>query len=612
MCGIIAYLGNKEAFPILMEGLTILQNRGYDSAGITTISKRQQLVTTKSASRETTCDSLRYLAETRQQHSGNTIGLGHSRWASHGEKTQKNSHPHHDITDRFSLVHNGVIENYLTIRKFLESHQIICSTETDTEVVVQLVYYYTTTGLNFTESFQKALSHLEGSWALVIVDRETPNKMLVARRGSPLLLGVSENQIYVASEAVAFQSYTSQTVSVNKDEMVEILYENGQINLSIDLTDRIKTANKETILMSPEPYPHWTLREINEQPFAISAALNNGLRILDGKAILAGLDSKREALLKIKNLIIVGCGTSRHAGLYIANIMRNISGFNTVQVVDASEFDSSYLNTNDIGLLALSQSGETKDVMRCLELVEDRSNVTTFSVVNSVGSQVARTTECGVYLNAGREVAVASTKAFTAQITVLSVVSVWFAQQRHRNLDQSESLLNSLNKLSECYTETLQKVDQQCQILANYLKTCSTAFILGKGLSAEIASEAALKIKEIGYLQAEGYPGGSLKHGPFALIEKGIPIMLIILNDPERSYMESTLSEVKSREAYTVVVTDIPDFNQADLNIVIPDNGWLTSLIAVLPFQLTAYYLSVLKGIDPDKPRNLAKTVTII
>ncbi len=639
MCGITAYIGNKNAAQIILEGLIILQNRGYDSAGISTINDNNKIITTKSASKNTTCDSIKTLTELLDNHGCNNIGIGHTRWATHGSKNNINAHPHNDITNRFSLVHNGVIENHNEIRKFLVNNEIECVSDTDTEVIVQLIYYLSNNGMEFEEAVRETTRRLEGTWGLVILDRETPNTLIVARHGSPILIGMGQDEMFVGSEGSAFQKYTTQYISLNNNEIAIIKYNKNmsmgqKIEIVISLilgpnespkiteikfdNDRIKSVNKEKILLSPDPYPHWTIREINEQPYSIKAALNNGGRIINETTVsLGGLNRNKNRLLDIKNLIIIGCGTSLHSGLFMSRIMRQMCGFHSVQVVDGSEFDISYISTQNTGILVLSQSGETKDVMRCLEMVSNSGNddnIVTFSVVNRVGSQVARTTNCGVYLNAGREVAVASTKAFTSQVAVLSLISVWYAQNRNIHKNSRSVLIKSIMRLSTCYNTILisSEIDHGCDTVSHYLKDQTTCFILGKGLASYIAYEGALKIKEIGYLHAEGYPGGSLKHGPFALIEDGTPIILILLDDNDRSYMESTISEVKSRGAYTIVITNISGYNEGNINITIPTNGPLSALLSVVPLQIISYKLSLLKGINPDKPKNLAKTVTVI
>lgn len=607
MCGIFAYTGDRQAGDIILEGLIILQNRGYDSVGITTLS--DQYTTTKSASEEETSDGIVKLGQTISKHAGNKIGIGHTRWATHGPKTIKNTHPHFDNSKRFALVHNGVIENYSDIKEYLKSEGILCSTETDSEVIVQLLGYYAKSN-SFPAALKKTLSDLEGTWGLAILDLENPKVLTLTRRGSPLLVGLGKEEYFVSSEISAFSRYTTHYISLEDDEIVTI--DNNQIYLENNIEDRLLISkNPEAILLSPSPYQHWTLREIKEQEHSILNCLNNKGRIRDqAQAHLGGLESNKENLLKIKNLVIIGCGTSKHAGDFGAFLLRKISGFDSVSVVDAAEFDSDYCKYPNLGILSLSQSGETQDVLRCLKIFKG----TSFSIVNKVDSSIARTTKCGVYCNAGREVAVASTKAFTSTVCILTLVAIWFAQNRDLSLEERKDFISCLHKLPLCFANILNDkvLDQKCDQVAAYLKNATRLFILGKGASTSIAYEGALKIKEIGYLHAEGYPGGSLKHGPFALIEKGTPIIIILLNNETRPYMESTIEEVKSRGAYTITITDIPNHLSSDLILRIPSSDCLTALLAVIPLQLIAYKLSVSKGINPDKPRNLAKVVTVI
>lgn len=607
MCGIFAYSNSKytkNAGEIILEGLTILQNRGYDSVGITTISNNNY-ITTKSSSEEDTCDGIIKLSQSISKHSGADIGIGHTRWATHGAKTVRNCHSHFDVSKRFCVVHNGVIENYMQIKNFLQEKNIHCVSETDTEVIVQLLYYYSTL-YEFSKALKETLSHLEGTWALAILDLENLDTIVATRRGSPLLIGVGINEHFISSEVSAFARYTTKYINLNNDEIIFIK------NNNINLEERIQISqNTDTILLSPAPFTHWTLREIKEQETSIIKAMNNGGRIKNGHSVnLGGLESNKQELLQIKNLIIIGCGTSKHAGDFAAFLFRKISGFDTVTVIDASEFNLDFCNSPNVGILALSQSGETQDVLRCLK----DFTKTSFSVVNKVDSLIAKTTKCGVYLNAGREVAVASTKSFTSTVCVLSLVAIWFAQNRNLHKNIREDTISYLNKLPLCFKYSLNdhELDAQCDKVAEYLKTADKLFILGKETSVSIAYEAALKIKEIIYLHAEGYPGGSLKHGPFALIEKGTPIMIILLNNQSRSYMESTINEVKSRGAFVITFTDIIDHDFSDIVIQLPQCDIYTSLLAIIPLQLIAYKLSCMKNINPDKPRNLAKVVTVI
>ena len=604
MCGIFSYTGTKKAGKIILEGLTILQNRGYDSVGITTLNTNE-FTTTKFSSVKETSDGIQQLSQSINKHGYNKIGIGHTRWATHGSKSIKNSHPHFDIDERFAIVHNGIIENYLEIKKFLKEKNIYCSTETDTEVIVQLLSYYNKKTNDVFQALKKTLKLLEGTWALVILDKENPTTLFTTRKGSPLLIGIEEDQFFISSEISAFSRYTSKYINLFDNEILiikdnKLSIQDGRLQIS---------KNNESISFSPTPYEHWTLKEIKEQEFSINHALNNGGRIENDSFVkLGGLHKK---LLKIENLIIVGCGTSKNAGDFVSSFLRKISGFNTVSVVDASEFDSEYLKASNVGILTLSQSGETQDVLRCLKIA---SNHIFFSVINKVDSSIANITKCGVYLNAGREMGVASTKAFTSTVVVLHLIGIWFAQHRNLNLDDRKCSIISLNKIPLYFSNILnsEEIDNKCNDIANYLLNKNKLFILGKGNSHSIANEGSLKIKEISYLHAEGYSGGALKHGPFALIEKGTPIIIILINDINKSYMESTINEVKSRGAYVITITDVLEHDFSDIIINVPNCGTLTSLLTVIPLQLIAYKLSVLKHINPDKPRNLAKVVTVI
>ena len=608
MCGIIAYIGKRDSFEILINGLKILQNRGYDSTGIATI-KNKKIILSKYSSRNTS-DALKKLEEDSDIHKNTNIGIGHTRWATHGEKNKINAHPHFDENKRIFIVHNGVIENYSSLKDKLKKSGIKFISETDSEVIAQLIGYYSK-NMNILDAVKKCTNELEGTWGIVVLDRENPKQLIAARKGSPILIGIGKGETFISSEASSFVNYTKHFISLNNNEIVRISENMNDLDIS-----RIEQSEIENIQTDPYPYTHWTLKEIHEQPLTIQNSLNNGGRIYDfDKVKLGGLDGNREKLLSIRNLIISGCGTSYYAALYGAKLFRSLGIFDTVQVVDSSEFDINYIHAKNMGLLVLSQSGETNDVLKCLEISQN-SNIVPFSIINRVGSLISRTTKCGVYLNAGRENGVASTKSFTSQVVVLTLVGIWFSQHISTHVDMRKNLVDNLLKLSLCYSSTLRSIDNTCDIISQYLLKHSSCFILGKGLSEPIAKEAALKIKELTYIHAEGYPAGSLKHGPFALIEKGTPIFIILMNDIHKSYMETTIHEVKSRGAHSIVISNTTLSHQLekliDILLYIPDNGQLSSLISIIPFQLIAYKLAILKKLNPDKPRNLAKTVTVI
>lgn len=621
-CGIIAFIGKQDsAVDYLIEGLTILQNRGYDSAGVCTLNDKEELVISKFASEKTTSDAILRLEKEKEKHRGHTIGIAHTRWATHGGKTDKNAHPHLDYKKRIALIHNGVIENHDELKKDLVKKGIPFTSETDSEVIVQQISDFIDQGENLLTSIQKTVKLLEGTWGLVIISTIEPDKIYAVRNGSPILIGISNGKMFFASEGDAFIRHTREMISLENGE-IAVLTANGVQNIigtKKDVPSRIQKADSEKILLSPAPFPHWTIKEIMEQPNALSRALNFGGRLSsDSEVRLGGFEQNKDWLTNIQHLIIAACGTSMYAGSYGAHLMKHMKCFETVQVIDAAELSSDDFpsSSKNAGLLVISQSGETQDVVRCLEIAEKLS-IPSFSVVNKVGSLIARTTACGIYVNAGKEMAVASTKAFTSQVTVLALISIWFGQQKSRNQIHDttklrKSLISALHKLPTSVGMLLNSVHHECKRICKSLANHSTVFILGKGLGESIAKEGALKIKEITYTHAEAYASGALKHGPFALIEKGTPIIMIILNDEHKAQNLNSCAQVISRNASVIVITDCDDLNLKDVEIIhVPSCGLLTGLCAVIPLQLIAYELSIYKKIDPDKPRNLAKTVTV-
>lgn len=627
-CGIVAFVSKKEpARDILMDGLSILQNRGYDSAGIATMRKDPSsdqftFHTTKYASSQTTSDALKRLRETLHTHGNDTIGIAHTRWATHGAKTDINAHPHMDQSGRVILVHNGVIENSGELKKdLIEKHGIKFKSETDTEVIVQLIGVYLDEMLKegiksdvVEKAVLKATKHLEGTWGLVIMSTVEPDRLVVARNGSPLLVGVSQGKMFVASESSAFALYTREMISLENNEIAVITADGVTLPY-----ERKIVVEEEKIEKSPHPHAHWTIREILEQPEAISRSLNFGGRISDDSHVkLGGLDDNREWLSGIDHLVIAACGTSYYASLYGAQIFRDLKCFKTVQVIDGAELEESHFCPENSGLLVLSQSGETADVLRCIYIAE-QLNIPRFSCVNRVGSTIARTTKCGVYINAGRETAVASTKAFSCQVTVLALIGLWFAQNKSPifQLQHRQALIQYLHRLPTCAGMVLSRVREKCKEVARHIFNMkgNTLFLLGKGYGEAVAYEGSLKIKEVTYTHAEGYSSGALKHGPFALIEPGTVIFVFVLDDKYFKMNMTAAAEIKSRGAYTVAITDIPNKlskDEVDYVIDVPSNGTFSALLANIPVQLVAYELALLRGHDPDKPRNLAKTVTVL
>lgn len=611
MCGIIGVVGDKRAVNILIDGLSILESRGYDSAGVATIGTATDaapstIITTKFASGDAP-DAIAKLKERAGDHAENATGIGHTRWATHGGKTDQNAHPHSDSKHRIALVHNGIIENSPLIKAELEAAGTVFASQTDTEVIAQLIGKYLDENESLDVAIKHALARLEGTWGIAVISPLLPNTIIAARNGSPLVVGVGKGTMYIASEPSAFNHHTREFIALQNGEFAIITPDGTTLD-----TSRIELAPEETIELSPAPFLHWTIKEIMEQPDAIIRTLNHGARIPSETDVkLGGLDRNKDVLLGIKHLVIAACGTSYHAGMIGALAMRALKAFDTVQVVDASELTPHHFAPTGAGLLVISQSGETKDTHRAVTMAQDH-NVPTFSVINAVGSLIARSTKCGVYLNAGREHAVASTKAFSTQVVALELIATWFSMHRGTELERRRRLIDELRRLPTLMKIALTTRDS-CIEIAKTLIDAEHCFVLGKGPGEAIAREGALKIKEITYLHAEGYPGGALKHGPFALIVENTPVIMCIFDDQHGQLMRTAAEEVRARGAKTIVITDNPKLAEgvAAHTIVIPRNGVLTGLIANVPLQILAYELAVLKGLNPDRPRNLAKAVTV-
>jgi len=627
-CGIAGVVGAKgDAREYLIEGLTILKNRGYDSAGIATMDeKNPSMVVTKHASEGEKADGLDLVDKSSSINNGHNIGIAHTRWATHGGKTDANAHPHTDTSGKIALVHNGTLNNANELRRELQSRGHVFNSETDTEVIVKLIgeCYENNGCTSVKEATEQALARCDGSWGLCIMCTDCPDQLVVARNGSPLVIGIGSDRTFIASETSAFNRYTKNFISMNDGE-IGILRADGS---TLDLT-RMQEAPDQEVKLSPAPYPHWTLKECVEQPEAIARALGFGGRLTSDHVQLGGLEKMKDELSRVKYLTLSACGTSLNAAKYAEKLMKHLGSFDMVHSLDAAEIDSNDFprdakKSKESAFLVVSQSGETRDVANVVNAAQE-NDLTVMSVVNSVGSLIARTTKLGVYCNAGRENAVASTKAFTTQVTVLALIALWFRELKDKANGVTEHsveaalLKESLMRLPICCGMALRNRDQ-CREVAERLNGKEHCFVLGKGYGEPVAYEGALKIKEMCYLHAEGYSGGALKHGPFALIESdengklgATPIIMLILDDNHAHHMRTAAEEVKARGADVIVITDKVELADGiDANpIVIPSNGPMTALGAVLPIQLIAYELAMLRGINPDTPRNLAKAVTV-
>ena len=622
MCGIIAYLGKNEGGKYALEGIKMLRNRGYDSVGCCSVDRyTNKFVVTKYANRPDK-DSYELFEETfNQYHHKHTIMSLHTRWATTGVVNDSNSHPHLDTLtpDTISVVHNGIISNYSKLKEFLKKQGISFRSETDTEVISNLIsYYYSRHGNgDMMDAIKLTLQELEGTWALIIMNVLEPNTLYVCKKGSPILVGYSEDMCIVSSEVSGFSNYLRNYHIVEENQIIKISM-NGKLQFFQD--NKLTELSSHTLIhqtlhqTSPDPFPHWTLKEIMEQPDATMRALNQGGRLLgENKVNLGGLKNHTKLLLNIKHLTIIASGTSMHAGMIGQKFLQNISGFDTVRVVDASEFMLVDLCYQHSGILVLSQSGETRDIVRCLEQIrEHRPDVLIFSIVNVVESLIAREVDCGVYLNAGREVGVASTKSFTNQVVVIILNSIWFSQSINSNSVVRTKMISSLHRLSNLISRTLDNIVPSCHKASDYISEYQHVFILGRDKAYPIAMEGALKIKEISYIHAEAYPGGALKHGPLALITKGTPIIILRIGDSDIiTKMDIAAEETKSRGAYLIAISSVKcsDSNVYDQEIIIPKDQFMEPILSIIPLQYIAYLLSIKLGHNPDFPRNLAKCV---
>ena len=608
MCGIIALLGS-ESTEIILKSLYQLQNRGYDSAGISSIMCNKYTIS-KKASIENT-DALKLLENTIHIHNGSKNYIAHTRWATHGKKNDCNSHPHISNCGKFSLVHNGIIENYLDLKAFLVEKAYHFKSETDTEIIVNLLGYEFSITNCVETSIKETIKQLKGSWAIVIQCIDFPNRIFCTRKGSPLLIGKNNNCGMIVSEQSAFLNTMENYIILDNNDICYLEYNNNTIKINTCNHYSIKNSILKNIQLTPHPFPHWTIKEIYEQSQSSFRSLGQGGRIKDSSTVkLGGLESYSNIIKTLDNIIILGCGTSYFAGLLSSIYFKKITNLNSVQVINGAEF-----NTEDIprigntALIFLSQSGETKDLHRCIDIGK-KNHLFTIGVINVVDSMIAREVNCGCYLNAGREVAVASTKSFTSMVVVLSLIAVFFSQLHNTSIELRKTLISDLQKLPNDIKKTIEISNNELDNYLHFYNNRNSMFILGKSEGEAVAREAALKIKEITYIHAEGYSSSSLKHGPFALLNKGFPVILLSPNNEFYYKSMNIYEEIKSREATILFITDNSKCSFEN-KLILPKNETYANLLCIIPLQLLAYKLSVNKGINPDKPKNLAKVVTV-
>jgi glucosamine--fructose-6-phosphate aminotransferase (isomerizing) len=620
MCGIFGIVlnnSNENICTLIINGLIQLQNRGYDSAGICVI-KNNKFEVNKCASTNklNALDKLMSMKNIKESKDNTYIGMGHNRWATHGVKNDTNAHPHLSGDAKFVIVHNGIIENYNEIKQKLIKEGFIFHSQTDTEVIVNLLQYnYNSIGesSNMIDIIKQTIEELRGTYGLLIQSLYEPNKLYCVRNGSPLLIGQNEEEVIVTSEQSGFCNKMSNYITLHNDDICVITKTDDSIAINTSHNYIKKNITLFDSTQTPHPYKHWTLKEINDQPDVILNSINKGGRIKNASEVkLGGLEQHVDNLKNIDNIILLGCGTSYFAGLYGMYFFKQLCQFNTVQVFDGAEFNEQDIPiVGNTAFILISQSGETKDLHRCIEISKN-NNITTIGIVNVVDSLIAREVDCGIYCNAGKEVGVASTKAFTSQVVCLSMAAIWFSTLQNINEKKRVRMVSDLHNLSADIKLTLELCSENIkEYITKFNK--SNMFLLGKGSDEFIAKEGALKIKEISYIHSEGYSSSSLKHGPFALLDENFPVIILNMDQSHRAKTLNCYQEVSSRNAPVLIITnDISISSEVSCDtIYVPENKSYFSLLGIIPLQLLAYHLSINKGINPDKPKNLAKVVTV-
>ncbi|MDH4202956.1 MAG: glutamine--fructose-6-phosphate transaminase (isomerizing) [Phycisphaerae bacterium] len=621
MCGIVAYFGKKQAQPILIEGLKRLEYRGYDSAGVALL-KANQFEVYKTSGRIANLEEI--LPETESRA---VVGIGHTRWATHGVPNTINAHPHIDYTGKIALVHNGIIENYAILKKWLIKEGCTFKSETDTEVVANLIGYFyernrarngenAPSGSNrFEWAVQQAFNEIYGTYGLAIMCSDCPDVMIGVKKGSPLILGVGKEEYIIASDASAIIEHTSQAIYLSDGEMVTIHSEGFDTKTisNEEVTKELKDIEISLDQIELEGFEHYMQKEIAEQPQVLETCLKGRVDVKNGRVILGGIQDKLRDLTRTKRIILSACGTAWHAGLVGEFLFEQLARIPS-EVEYASEFR--YRNPIvDEGtiFIAISQSGETADTLAAVELAKERG-ATVLGIVNVVGSTIARTTDAGVYLRVGPEIGVASTKAFTAQVSVLTMLAIELGRRRHLSSEMAQGLLKELMEIPKKVEQIFSQKEQTRQIAQANIDKDNWLF-LGRGFNYPVALEGALKLKEISYIHAEGLPAAEMKHGPIALITDNMPAVFIATKCSQYEKIIGNIEEVRARGGRTIVVATEGDEHikpYADHLITVPDTvEQLQPLLTVVPLQMLAYHAAVLRGHDVDKPRNLAKSVTV-
>ena len=609
MCGIVGYIGERDALPVLLNGLKRLEYRGYDSAGIAVINGA--LDVRKKAGKVSALDAL-----LQSDPISGTIGIGHTRWATHGAPNDLNAHPHTDAAQDIALIHNGIIENYVALKKKLLADGYTFASETDTEVLVVLIRaFYDELG-DMATAFRYALKQVVGAYGIAMVSTLDPGRLYVARNGSPLAIGIGDGEYIVASDASAIVQHTRQVIYLDDGEMAILergSYVTKRIDDDVHVTKEIEEVAFELAEIEKGGYDHFMLKEIFEQPETVRNAMRGRLDI-DGQTVrLGGLMNVVDDLRDASRLIIVGCGTSFHAGLVGEYMIEGLAGV-SVEVEYASEFRyRDPIITKDDIVIAISQSGETSDTLAALREAK-RRGATTLGIVNVVGSSIARETDAGVYSHAGPEIGVASTKAFTSQLMVLALMAVKIARMRRMSAEEGERILEALQQLPAKVQQALDSADQIRRIAREFADAPNFLY-LGRGYNYPVALEGALKLKEISYIHAEGYPAAEMKHGPIALIDENMPVVFIAPQDGVYEKVISNIEEVRARNGRVIAIATEGNRqieSLAEQVIYVPETlDFLSPIVNVIPLQLLSYYVAVERGCNVDQPRNLAKSVTV-
>jgi len=609
MCGIVGYLGYRDAADLLVSGLQRLEYRGYDSAGVATV-EGGALQLRRAVGR---------VAELQRHLEANpavgTVGIAHTRWATHGQPSLANAHPHADATGKIALVHNGIIENHAAIRALLEKKGIEFSSETDTESLAQLIGYFHAQGESLINSVRLALSEVNGTYGIAVVCADEPQTMIAARRGSPLIVGVGDGEHFIASDGSAIIEHTDRVVYLNDNEMVRLDADGLEVS-TIDakpVRTQVEVLEMDLEQIQLGDYEHHMLKEINEQPESLRTCMSGRLDHREGRIHLGGLSQFVRDTAGCRRLLLVGCGTAWHAGLVGEYLFEELARVST-EVEYASELR--YRNPIvEEGTLAvvISQSGETADTLAALRELKTKG-ATVLGVVNAVGSTIARETDAGVYLHAGAEIGVASTKAFTAQVAVLAMMATDLGRRRHLSPERTVEILNELAAIPDKVEKALALDDQIKQVAARLVERDNWLY-LGRGVNYPVALEGALKLKEISYIHAEGLPAAEMKHGPIALIDADMPVVVIAPQDHTYDKLLSNIEEVRSRKGRIIAVANEGDTRLeklAETVLYVPSTlPILSPLVTTIPLQLLAYHAAMLRGLDVDKPRNLAKSVTV-